>query len=148
MLGTWRWNVAFGILGIALTAIFSFGNNPLTVVLLRGLYAFAAFFLLGYVARLVWGMILQPPALSANGEEGADEQVKGQQLDVTTPDEVDDINDLLKAQLQGGGSAEPPAPADAQKQAEFRPLAPPQFVSNTNKQPEELVKAIRHLTGE
>ncbi|RIX51802.1 hypothetical protein D3P08_15415 [Paenibacillus nanensis] len=147
MLGTWRWNVAFGILGLALTALFSFGNNPLSVVMLRGFYAFASFFILAYAARAVLAMILRPPAipLPPGAEEGETE--KGSQLDVTTPDEAGELNDLLKAQLQGGNESNP---ADGQKEAaaEFKPLSPPQFVSSTNKQPEELAKAIRHLTGE
>lgn len=147
MLGTWRWNVAFGILGIALTALFSFGNNPPAVVLLRGLYAFAAFFLLAYVARVVLALILQPPTMSLPVETQTEPSEKGQQLDLTTPDEGDDLNDLLKAQLQGGSSDDSPS-NQAPQEAEFRPLAPPQFVSTTNKQPEELAKAIRRLTGE
>ncbi|MCR2805036.1 hypothetical protein [Paenibacillus soyae] len=147
MLGTWRWNVAFGILGVTLTALFSFGNNPPAVVMLRGLYAFAAFFLLAYVARVILALILRPPSMALPGEPQNEPSEKGRQLDVTTPDEGDDLNDLLKAQLQGG-SSDDHSTNQRQQEAEFRPLAPPQFVSNTNKQPEELAKAIRHLTGE
>ena len=147
MLGTWRWNVAFGISGIALTALFSFGNNPPAVVMLRGLYAFAAFFLLAYIARVVLALILKPPTMSFSAEP-LEEQVEiGQQLDLSTSDEGNDLNELLKAQLQGGSSDDSSA-NQARQVAEFRPLAPPQFVSTTNKQPEELAKAIRHLTGE
>lgn len=145
MLGTWRWNVAFGILGLVLTALFSIGNNPLTVVMLRGFYAFASFFILAYAARAVLGLILRPPTIPLSSEATDGETEKGSQLDLTTPDESNDLNDLLKAQLQGGNKGESPS---AEAGADFRPLSPPQFVSSASKQPEELAKAIRHLTGE
>lgn len=149
MLGTWRWNVAFGIMGLALTALFSIGNNPLSVVMLRGLYAFVSFFILAYAARAILAFILRPPSipLQSAGQDG--ELDKGGQLDFTTPDEGSDLNDLLKAQMQGGNKGES-LNEDGQKtaEAEFQPLSPPQFVSSTTKQPEELAKAIRHLTGE
>lgn len=46
MFGTWRWNVVFGIFGTVLTVAFSIGNNPITVMLLRSMYAFIAFLFL------------------------------------------------------------------------------------------------------
>ncbi|MFD0587560.1 hypothetical protein ACFQZE_06070 [Paenibacillus sp. GCM10027627] len=150
MLGTWRWNVAFGLLGIGLTVLFSIDSNPLTVTLLRSLYAFLAFFALGYAARLAAGIILKPPAIIAepsSEEEQQDGGERGGQLDLRTPDEMDDLNDLLKQQLQGG-TAESKEMEPVQMDAGFKPLSPPQFVSTTNKQPEELAKALRHLTGE
>lgn len=145
MLGTWRWNVAFGILGLVLTTLFSIGNNPLTVVMLRMFYAFASFFILAYVARAVLGFILRPPSIQLSPADPNGDTELGSQLDLTTPDEGNDLNDLLKAQLQGGSKGESPS---AEAGADFRPLSPPQFVSSASKQPEELAKAIRHLTGE
>lgn len=151
MLGTWRWNAALGILGLGLTFLFSIGNNPLSVVMLRGLYAFSAFFVLAYVARTILALILKPPVLVGESPDAATDsnadEMKGSQLDLSTPDESDNLNEMLKSQLQGGHAASS-GYTDAQKDAQFRPLAPPQFVSTTNKQPEELAKAVRHLTGE
>ncbi|MBH5316617.1 hypothetical protein I6N90_02195 [Paenibacillus sp. GSMTC-2017] len=148
MLGTWRWNVAFGILGVGLTVLFSIGNNPLSVILLRSLYACIAFFVLGYLVRALLAFILRPPAIV--GEPFHEQEEKGGQLDLTTPDESDDLNDLLKGQLQSGAQGtdrEEMANSDESDQS-FRPLTPPQFVSTNNKQPEDLAKAIRQLTGE
>lgn len=145
MLGTWRWNVVFGIFGTVLTVAFSIGDNPVTVMLLRSMYAFIAFFVLAYGVRSILAYILQPPSLV--GEQTEVDEGKGIQLDLQTPDESMDINQMLKSQLQDGGSA-PSADALSNETAGFRPLNPPQLLSTKNTQPEELVKAIRHLTGE
>ncbi|MEV5024731.1 hypothetical protein [Paenibacillus sp. LPE1-1-1.1] len=145
MLGTWRWNVVFGIFGTVLTVAFSIGNNPITVMLLRSMYAFIAFFVLAYGVRAILAYILQPPAIV--GELTEEEEGKGGQLDLQTPDESADLNEMLKSQLQAGGAA-PNADAQNKDAAGFKPLSPPQLLSTKNTQPEELVKAIRHLTGE
>ncbi|MGO4347996.1 hypothetical protein BK120_19445 [Paenibacillus sp. FSL A5-0031] len=145
MFGTWRWNVVFGIFGTVLTVAFSIGNNPITVMLLRSMYAFIAFFVLAYGVRAILAYILQPPALI--GSEIEDEEGKGSQLDLQTPDESEDINQLLKSQIKDGAGKQP---IETQKDdaSDFRPLNPPQLLNTKNTQPEELVKAIRHLTGE
>ena len=145
MLGTWRWNVVFGIFGTVLTVAFSIGNNPISVMLLRSMYAFIAFFVLAYGVRAILAYILQPPALI--DAEIEDEEGKGSQLDLQTPDESEDINQLLKSQIQEGAS-KPPIETQKNDVSGFRPLSPPQLLNTKNTQPEELVKAIRHLTGE
>lgn len=145
MLGTWRWNVVFGIFGTVLTVAFSIGNNPIVVMLLRSMYAFIAFFVLAYGVRAILAYILQPPSLVGDSLE--DNDGKGTQLDLKTPDESADLNALLKSQLQDGG-ASPTTDSHNNAAVDFKPLSPPQLLSTKNTQPEELVKAIRHLTGE
>ncbi|CAM3939169.1 hypothetical protein L1N85_01120 [Paenibacillus alkaliterrae] len=145
MLGTWRWNVVFGLIGTVLTVAFSIGNNPISVMLLRSVYAFIAFFVLAYGVRVVLAFILQPPSLV--GEHSEQDVGKGNQFDMQTPDETYDLNQLLKSQLQDG-AIPPSVETPSNEAADFRPLNPPQLLSAKNTQPEELVKAIRHLTGE
>ncbi|MFD1952651.1 hypothetical protein ACFSL6_00280 [Paenibacillus thailandensis] len=141
MLGTWRWNVGLGLLGPVLTILFSIGKNPLPVVLLRSVYALAAFFLLGYVLRLALGQILK----SAPAKEPVLEALKGTQLDLRTPDESENLNELLKPK---GGKEDTGAPgAGSADQAEFKPLNPTKLVSTQSNDPEQLAKAVRHLTG-
>ncbi|WP_168122230.1 hypothetical protein [Paenibacillus sp. HB172176] len=145
MLGTWRWNAAFGLLGIGLTVLFSYSDNPWSVIMIRALYACATFFVLGYAARGALGIILKPPALI--GEIEDEQEDKGGQLDLSTPDESEDLNAMLKEQLQGANANGEPG-KDGKSEG-FKPLSPPQLVSTSNnKQPEELAKALRHLTGE
>jgi hypothetical protein len=63
---------------------------------------------------------------------------KGGQLDISTPDEGEDLNELLKAQLDGGLPLQ-------HEESEFRPLTPQKLVSGQNRDPDELAQAIRHL---
>ncbi|WP_336786005.1 hypothetical protein [Paenibacillus sp. MMO-177] len=141
MVGNWRWNVGLGIVGAGLTLLFSIGKNPLSVMLMRSMYAFIAFAAIAFAMRFALAFILQPPVMhqaETVGEEG-----KGTQLDLQTPDESEDLNQMLKSQLDGHKSQE----AQQQEQSQFKPLTPPKLVSTQNKEPEELAKAIRHLTG-
>jgi len=151
MIGSWRWNVAFGLIGAVLTIIFSISSNLINVVLLRSLYAFISFFVVAFAVRALFAQIIKPPALTI-AQAGTDEE-KGAQLDLVTPSQTDDLNDLLKSQMTNTEVQIPAEHAlkkeeEQQKQAEFKPLNPPQFVSSKNTEPEELAKAIRHLTGE
>ena len=152
MIGSWRWNVAFGLAGAILTTIFSISSNLIDVVLLRSLYAFISFFVVAYAVRAIFSQIIKPPALTPALHAGEEE--KGAQLDLVTPPQTDDLNDLLKSQLtdadiqQTDDQKSIKKEQEQQKQAEFKPLNPPQFVSSKNTEPEELAKAIRHLTGE
>lgn len=149
MIGTWRWNAGFGVLGAGLTVMFSIGSNPLSTMLLRSLYAFIAFFILAYAARFVLGFILKPPGILATQDE-ANENA-GTQLDYTTPDNPDELNDLLKAQMQGEAGSDGAAQASSESEGrsgDFKPLNPPQLVTADNKSPEQLAHVLRHLTGE
>lgn len=143
MLGTWRWNVTLGICGVGLTLLFSLGSNGLEVTAIRCLYAFIVFFLLAYLFRAVIALILQPelPLLPAYTQTNF-EDAKGNSVDISTPDESDELNDLLKMQMDGGTKLDKIEPSA------FQPLTPPKLVSTQNKEPEELAKALRHLTGE
>lgn len=154
MLGTWRWNAGFGIAGVALTVIFSLGNNPMSVILTRSIYAFIAFFIMAYAARLVLGIILKPPGIAPQVSEIEGADTRGSEMDLQTPDESAELNQLLKEQLAQSSapvSQSTPSPAGAEGSGGangFKPLSPPQLVSTAGKQPDELAKAVRHLTGE
>ncbi|WP_346657570.1 hypothetical protein [Paenibacillus sp. YPG26] len=56
-------------------------------------------------------------------------------LDLTTPDETEELNDLLKQK--------PDVPSEP---SEFSPLNPPKLVKTSEQDPEEMAKALRHLT--
>ncbi|AZN40877.1 hypothetical protein [Paenibacillus albus] len=143
MLGSWRWNVSLGIGGSLLTLLFSLGSNGLAISSLRCLYAFFAFFVLAYLFRALLAFILQPGSTATEPSYTMPEQdpAIGQSVDYSTPETSEDLNQLLKNQLDGKAELE-----SGQKQA-FQPLTPPKLVSTQNKEPEELAKAIRHLTG-
>jgi len=132
MLGSVRWNLTMGALGMLLAFMFSLGNNGFVVSSMRGLYAFGAFFLLAYMLRGALHIIVGSSGTAAAPEQQEDPNV-GTNVDMTTEDE--DLNQLLKSQLDGGESG-------------FKPFEPTRLVSTQNKEPEQLAEAIRHLAEE
>ncbi|RAP76238.1 hypothetical protein [Paenibacillus montanisoli] len=143
MVGSWRWNVTLGVGGSLLTLIFSLGRNGLAITSLRCLYAFLAFFALAFLFRVLAALTLTPrtSAAAAYRQTVSDESAKGQAVDYATPDQSDELNELLKNQMDGNVVLE------LGQQPIFQPLKPPKLVSTQNREPEELAKAIRHLTG-
>ncbi|OZB97824.1 hypothetical protein [Paenibacillus sp. XY044] len=131
MKGNLLFNLVFGAVGFVLTLLISMGNNLFMTSLIRGLISFVIWFLLAFLLRWVWGVVSVP---EAEHEAAAAEQERGTRFDMTTPDESDELNDLLT-----------PRPASDQEDGKgFTPLNPPKLVSA--KDPEELAKAVRHLS--
>jgi hypothetical protein len=141
MLGSVRWNLIMGAIGMLLAFIFSLGNNDFIVSILRGLYAFGAFFLLGYMLRGALHIIVGTTSIAEVAEQLPDDPSVGTNVDMTTPVEGEDLNQLLKSQLEG-------IPGSAQGDHLFKPFEPTRLVPTQNKEPEELAQAIRHLTEE
>jgi len=141
MLGSIRWNLVLGLAGMLLTFFFSLGNNGFAVSCLRAVYAFAAFFVAGYLLRGALQLIIA----SADAERGfgatADSRETGAHVDLKTPDDESELSEMLKAQRESGQSGNAAA-------AEFRPLEPKRVFSIEGKDPEELAQAVRHLAHE
>ncbi len=148
MVGSWRWNAVFGLLGVILTIMFSFQSNLPEIVAIRSGYAFISFFVVAYGVRAIFTQIFKPPALTT-AEEQAEASHSGT-VDLVTPDETDELNEMLKPQSPGSSESktEETNHSAISERAEFKPLNPPQFATSKNSEPEELAKAIRHLTGE
>ncbi|QYR19749.1 hypothetical protein KZ483_17910 [Paenibacillus sp. sptzw28] len=140
MIGTWRWNITLGLCGVLLTLLFSLGSNGFQITSLRCIYAFIAFFALAYLFRALLAIISQPSAI-APVESLLTDGTRGSTVDLSTPDESQQLNEMLKKQMDGNGIPE------HGELTTFQPLSPPKLVSTQNKEPEELAKAIRHLTG-
>lgn len=134
LFGSFRINLWSGVVGFILTFVLSVGSNLLTTSLIRGLIAFAFWFLLAFALRWTLGVIAQPDLGNAQSRASSRVDGVGENLDLTTPDENENLNELLKPkpeQTDGGDHG-------------FAPLNPPKLVSNKNS--EELAKAVRHLT--
>ncbi|MFD2116805.1 hypothetical protein ACFSTH_20535 [Paenibacillus yanchengensis] len=149
MIGSWRWNLLLAWLGALLTLLFSISSNILTTVLLRSLYAFVAFFITAYPIRIILSLIIKPsPKQVVNTtleNDNTTNQQAGKSIDVATPEQSDELNQLLKDSLNEHEGTQ----VEQGTSENFKPLNPPQFVSaKTNAEPEELAKAIRHLTKE
>ncbi|WP_054958691.1 hypothetical protein [Paenibacillus dakarensis] len=136
MIGNLRINIGAGLIGFILTLVFSLQNNLWLTSLIRAGAAFAIWFALAYLLRWVFTVAGEPAKDSAQGREGnsdaADDQL-GNRLDMVTPDEDEELMELIK-----------PEPEQRQEGSGFVPLKPPKLVST--KDPEELAKAVRHLT--
>lgn len=136
MIGNLRFNLSAGFTGFIFTFLITLRNNLWLTSLNRALIAFAIWFALAFLLRWVFTLAFKP-AKGFNEEferpgEAADEQL-GNRLDMTTPDEDKELMNLIK-----------PEPEQNQEGKGFVPLNPPKLVST--KDPEELAKAVRHLT--
>lgn len=140
MPGKLRYYLLSGLIGFLITFAVSAGNNLFMTSFIRGLISFAVWFLLAFAASWMLGFLKEMPGDYVPGQEAgpAAEEGKGGNLDLLTPDESEQLNDLLK-----------PAPSVSEVEMQFAPLNPPKLVKTPDdKDPEELVKVVRHLTEE
>ncbi|RRJ65380.1 hypothetical protein EHV15_22530 [Paenibacillus oralis] len=138
MAGKTRYYWLLGFIGFLITFAVSAGNNLFLTSFIRGLIAFAVWFGLAFAASWMFGFLKEiPENETAEPQEAMlSEEGKGGNLDLTTPDESEQLNELLK----------PPADAPGES-ADFTPLSPPKLVKTPDdKDPEELAKVVRHLT--
>jgi len=151
MFGTWRWNLSFAVFGFFLIMLFSLTNNPLITSLIRGTYALITFFLLAYPVRFVCGVIINPnQKVEAASQDNGDQSLKGTNVNLVTPDEDEDLNEVLRAQISQTKSSTPNDKIEGTQDLsqQFQPLKPTQLVNTDKMESEELTKVIRHLTGE
>lgn len=147
MVGNIKINLWLGLIGFLITFFSSIENNLWTTSLFRGVLGFALWFFLAFVLRFVLGILANPagaatnkpstPTSSENGQpdSSVDDPSRGGQFDVVTPDQDQELSDLLT-----------PKPTDTVDKGGFAPLNPPKLVSNKQQDPEEMAKAVRHLT--
>lgn len=143
MSGKVKYYLLIGFIGFLITFAVSSGSNLLATSLLRGGLAFVAWAALAFVGSWMLNFMKEHGETSEESQMLAaiSEQVKGGNLDLTTPDESDEINDLLKQPIEGA------IPSTTHE--DFAPLNPPKLVKTPNdNDPEELVKVVRHLTEE
>jgi len=143
MIGSWRWNVACGAGGALLTFLISLGSNLFLTSLIRAFYAFVIFFLMMYAIRWLISQLLHPKAEHPGSEAPADEA--GAVLDMMTPPEDEELTQLMKENWSEGKSKVIKADSAA---AEFQPLQPKKLVTLDQTDPDQVVQAIRRLTGD
>ncbi|MBA9086107.1 hypothetical protein FHR92_002580 [Fontibacillus solani] len=140
MTGKMRYCLLFGFIGFLISFAVSAGNNLFSTSLFRGIIAFVVWFVLSFAVYWVIGFLKElPPDLAV--EEMAALQAqdgKGTNLDLMTPDESEELNDLLK---------QPPSSQSQAQPQDFAPLNPPKLVKTPDdKDPVELANVVRHLT--
>ncbi|NGZ75481.1 hypothetical protein [Saccharibacillus alkalitolerans] len=147
MKGTIRVNLIFALIGFVITFLFAVRTNLPVTSLIRGGIGAAVWFLLAFLFRIVLGALEPLPKNKTGGgslppDLAANEEVRGARLDMVTPDESDELNDLLKPDADKTRHIE----ERTVQENGFQPLNPPKLVSTKEKDPEELAKAVRHLT--
>ncbi|WP_138493954.1 hypothetical protein [Paenibacillus pinistramenti] len=141
MAGKMLFNWLFGGVGFLLTLIVSSSHNLFITSIIRSLIAFVIWFLLAFGIRWMFGMLQTGHApVNAKAPTGKEDgEKKGLRFDMTTPDENEAIHDMLKP-------SEHETSETNQGAASFQPLNPPRLVKTADRDPEELAKAVRHLT--
>lgn len=132
MMGKLRFYLITGIAGFVFTFIFSIRNNLWITSMYRALIACAIWFLLAFLLKWMFAAITGPRAAEKGDAGSQREQDRGTVLDISTPDEDRELMDLIHAE------------SSSKENGDFVPLNPPKLVST--KDPEELAKAVRHLT--
>lgn len=140
MTGKLRYYLLFGFIGFLITFAVSAGNNLFGTSLFRSIIAFVVWFVLLFALNWVMDFLKELPSEPTVEEiealQSQDEDGKGTNLDIKTPDESEELNDLLKQPLN------PQSQLD-----DFAPLNPPKLVKTPDdKDPAELANVVRHLT--
>jgi hypothetical protein len=128
MIGTILWNIVLGVFGFILSFIISISNNIFTTALKNGIYSGIILFLVAFLFRWIFGTLLLITPVESH---------IGNKLDLITPDESDEIHQLLRNDKEKEKETE---------SSDFMPLNPPKLVSKRVSDPEEMVKALRHMS--
>ena len=153
MYGNWRYNASIGLAGAILVFLIGLANNPILLSLLRSFYGFLAFFIVAYFIRFILGTFIFPKTAKPEAEKEAHDKTSGQNIDYVAQRDDENLNDLLKEQLNKNVSAVNKTNNEGETEGKveeevFKPLKPTQLFSSKSVEPEEMSKAIRHLTGE
>lgn len=140
MTGKLRYYLLFGFIGFLITFAVSSGNNLFGTSLFRAIIAFVVWFVLLFALNWMIDFLKESPSELTVEEiealQSQDDDGKGTNLDIKTPDESEELNDLLKQPLH------PQSQID-----DFAPLNPPKLVKTPDdKDPAELASVVRHLT--
>ncbi|NMO96182.1 hypothetical protein [Paenibacillus lemnae] len=131
MNGKIKYYLLAGAAGFVFTYLFSSANNVWSTALYRAGIAFVVWFLLALILERVISVVFSPVSPKNDNKQ---QDPRGSQLDLATPAEDDE--ELMRIMKN--------EPADKAEEDGFTPLSPPKLV--TTKNPEELAKAVRHLT--
>lgn len=134
MIGTFRWNLVTGLVGFLGTLAVSLPHNIMKTALVHSCYSFVFLFIFTFILRWALGLVLHSSRKTgAEGPEAREDEfmIKGQTIDLATPEDGN-----------GAGQA-----ASGEDDA-FAPLNPPKLSTKIDTNPEELVKAIRHMSEE
>lgn len=134
MKGKLRFILIAGIVGFVFTFVLSIRNNLWMTSMYRALLAFVIWALLAFLLNWVIATMIGSRDAGSDDIERQQSDNRGNMLDLSTPDEDRELMDLIQSE------------SSRKESGDFVPLNPPKLVST--KDPEELAKAVRHLTEE
>lgn len=137
MIGSIRWNFIVAAISFFITFLTSSLNNIWSTTLIRSCYSFLLLFVIVFLFRWVLGTFAGLDKI-AEIDSMPDEN-KGNALDVTTPDEEESLNQMLKDSLD---------PNTNEGEPRFAPLKPPKLSSKANIETGDMVQALRHMSEE
>jgi hypothetical protein len=142
MVGTIRWNFVLGGIGFLLTFLTSITQNLWLTTMVRSFYCFIILFAVTFVIRWILGTVVglnQIEQSSASTNPDLQEtEIRGQHLDLTTPQ--DDNYPVL------GSDEDDDQEQKRHNEGGFSPLQPPKLTKKEKVDPEDVVKAVRHLS--
>jgi hypothetical protein len=147
MIGSYRWNLFAGGIGLVGTLIISLPNNIWETALIQSLYSFLSLFLLTFIIRWVFGFLIRTSnagSLKAGAVHHQEsDSPRGRTIDLSTPADGEPILPRVEQQ-QGTGTYA----ASMDEDSVFTPLNPPKLSTKLEQDPEELVRALRRMTEE
>lgn len=138
MIGSIRWNFFVGALAFIVTFILSMSKNIWLTTVIRSFYSFALLFVLMFLCRFLLGTFAGLNRLSAQEQEAEGAEGKGTAVDAVTPDQDEELRELLKSGVDPNKTAA----------ADFSPLNPPKLRMKEQPSPEEMAQAVRRMSDE
>jgi hypothetical protein len=137
MVGSIRWNLIIAAISFVLTFIASSMNNIWSTTLIRSCYSFLLLFVIVFLFRWVLGTFAGLDKIT--DIDSVTDENKGTTLDMTTPDEEESLNQMLKKSLD---------PNTQESEPSFAPLKPPKLSSKANIETDDMVQALRQMSDE
>ncbi|MEX2462229.1 MAG: hypothetical protein WD469_13195 [Paenibacillaceae bacterium] len=126
MIGSILWNIVLGLFGFILTFLFSISTNIFITTLKHSFYSGVILFVVAFIFRWFLGALFMATPTESH---------VGSHFDQVTPDESDEIHQLMHKENEKDT-----------EEFDFKPFNPPKLVSKQVLDPEEMVKALRHMS--
>lgn len=135
MKSAFRISLGLALFGFILTLFLSLSNNIFSTSLIRALMSGGLLFLVGIAVQWILRLIAEPGNPLPPIEPPTGRESIGRTLDLSTPDEQDELNRIIR-------QSETPPTAEAA----FEPLHPPKLTTKTDQKAQDLADALRTMT--
>lgn len=137
MIGNWLWNLVGAATAAVVTFFLSVFDNVLLTTLARTCYSFLIIFFAVFLFRWILGSVAGLRGV-LDVPSNSDRQST---IDLSTPEEADAIQQMLKSTLQTDEDLEDKMEAPPS----FAPINPPRLVSKKDPDMQTMASAVRHM---